>query len=189
MPVAPSSKRHFIHGLLGMNPEGACSRFAPHCVREKGESIRRTAFAAVIAASFIFGLRAGAQGVQTGPVVIQAAQHDVSPPLRDMAPGREVAGETVREMPLRLFHATGPTKNQPDPVLQSTVGTSSSITPGTSFAGLGQGDYGYSDVAAPPDTNGSAGATQYVQWVNLAFAVFDKSTHALLYGPAAGNTL
>jgi len=33
------------------------------------------------------------------------------------------------------------------------------------------------------------GATQYVQWVNQSFAVFDKSTHAVVYGPAAGNTL
>src|SRR5204862_6776286 len=33
------------------------------------------------------------------------------------------------------------------------------------------------------------GATQYVQWNNTSFAVFDKATGALLYGPAAGNTL
>jgi len=31
--------------------------------------------------------------------------------------------------------------------------------------------------------------TQVVEWVNLSFAVFDKRTGALLYGPAAGNTL
>src|SRR2546422_319118 len=43
--------------------------------------------------------------------------------------------------------------------------------------------------AAPPDTNGSVGSTQFVQWVNLSFAVFDKSTGGLLFGPAAGNTL
>src|SRR6202007_1888623 len=28
----------------------------------------------------------------------------------------------------------------------------------------------------PPDTNGAVGDTQYVQWVNKAFAVFDKVT-------------
>jgi hypothetical protein len=33
------------------------------------------------------------------------------------------------------------------------------------------------------------GGTQYVQWNNTSFAVFDKHTGALLYGPAAGNTL
>ena len=33
------------------------------------------------------------------------------------------------------------------------------------------------------------GATQYVQWVNVDFAVFNKSTGALVLGPIAGNTL
>ncbi|HEV2235169.1 MAG TPA: hypothetical protein VGR57_00780, partial [Ktedonobacterales bacterium] len=43
---------------------------------------------------------------------------------------------------------------------------------------------------APPDTNGAVGATQYVQWVNSAFAVYDKGTGALAPGfPKAGNTL
>ena len=37
--------------------------------------------------------------------------------------------------------------------------------------------------------NGRVGATQYVQWNNTSFAVFDKSTGGLLYGPASGNTL
>jgi hypothetical protein len=33
------------------------------------------------------------------------------------------------------------------------------------------------------------GLTQYVQWVNTSFAVFNESTGAVVYGPAAGNTL
>ncbi len=41
----------------------------------------------------------------------------------------------------------------------------------------------------PPDTNGAVGATQYVQWVNTYFAVFDKTNGALVAGPTAGNTL
>ena len=41
----------------------------------------------------------------------------------------------------------------------------------------------------PPDVNGRVGATQYVQWNNTSFAVFNKTTGALQYGPAAGNTL
>jgi hypothetical protein len=43
-------------------------------------------------------------------------------------------------------------------------------------------------LVVPPDTNGTVGATQFVQWVNLAFAVFDKRTGAKVFGPAAGNT-
>jgi Immune inhibitor A-like, MAM domain len=44
-------------------------------------------------------------------------------------------------------------------------------------------------TSAPPDTNGAVGATQYVQWVNTSFAVFNKTTGAVVFGPAAGNTL
>jgi hypothetical protein len=44
-------------------------------------------------------------------------------------------------------------------------------------------------TGAPPDTEGTVGATQYVQWVNTSFAIFDKSTGALIAGPTAGNTL
>ncbi len=39
----------------------------------------------------------------------------------------------------------------------------------------------------PPDTQGDVGANHYVQWVNLSFAIWDKSGN-LLYGPANGNT-
>ena len=155
----------------------------------KGVGVRKAGIAAAIAAVFLLGASAGAQNVQTGPEVIQAVQHDVSPALRDLAPGQEVAGEIKREMPLRLFHPAGQAQSQADPVLQSTVGTSSDITPGSNFAGVGEGDYGFTDLYAPPDTNGSVGATQYVQWVNVSFAVFDKTSHELLYGPALGKTL
>src|SRR5262249_14572715 len=55
--------------------------------------------------------------------------------------------------------------------------------------GIGQGVFGFSVTSAPPDTNGAVGATQFVQWVNTSFAVFNKSTGALVFGPAAGNTL
>ena len=40
----------------------------------------------------------------------------------------------------------------------------------------------------PPDPNGAVGPNHYVQWVNLSFAIYNKSG-TLLYGPADGNTL
>jgi hypothetical protein len=67
------------------------------------------------------------------------------------------------------------------------------VTGGASFDGVGIPNYGVQ--YAPPDTNGSVGRSNvggkgyYVQWVNVAFAVFDKATGAMVYGPAAGNTL
>jgi hypothetical protein len=78
---------------------------------------------------------------------------------------------------------------QQDPVIQ--VGAVAPATPPVTlgFEGLGNAQYGFSVTGAPPDTEGTIGATQYVQWVNTSFAVFNKSTGALIAGPTAGNTL
>jgi hypothetical protein len=88
-----------------------------------------------------------------------------------------------------LFRLHGPVSNQPDPVLQTSAGPLVATTGGLNIAGVGNGDYGFAPNAAPPDTNGAVGATQYVQWVNESFAVFDKATGALIHGPVAGNSL
>lgn len=40
---------------------------------------------------------------------------------------------------------------------------------------------------APPDTNAAVGDTQVVEWVNLCYAVYNKTTGALIAGPFAGN--
>ena len=77
----------------------------------------------------------------------------------------------------------------PDAALQEQVLPSVSATLGLNFEGLGLGQYGFVLNYAPPDTNGAVGATQYVQWVNVDFAVFNKNTGALVAGPTAGNAL
>lgn len=124
-------------------------------------------------------------------VEVNAAVHsDTSPPLRGMS-SQSPGAESHREKPLKTFPGITSSNTQPDPALQTTptgpaVATSALIN----FAGVGNGDYGFSPNAAPPDTNGAVGATQYVQWVNESFAVFDKATGAIAPGfPKAGNTL
>ena len=119
-----------------------------------------------------------------------ATHHDVSKPLRDM-PTTSRDSSVKMERPLRLLHTPYSTSpNTPDPVLQTSALPAAGTTPGLNFAGVGNGDYGFTPNAAPPDTNGAVGATQYVQWVNESFAVFDKSTGAIAPGfPKAGNTL
>lgn len=84
---------------------------------------------------------------------------------------------------------TGSQSGAPDGALQTTTGATPKLTGGLSFAGVGNGDYGFAPDAAPPDTNLSVGATQVVQWVNESFAVFNKSTGALVAGPTPGNAL
>ncbi len=64
-----------------------------------------------------------------------------------------------------------------DPVEQNHPGspTINSVTLGVSFFGVGTGFPNYIVTVAPPDTNMAVGDTQIVQWVNVSYAVFDRS--------------
>lgn len=58
------------------------------------------------------------------------------------------------------------------------------------FDGIRQGlNYNPSSGVFPPDTNGSVGADYFVQWVNQAFAVFDKKDGHMVGAPRNGNVL
>ena len=130
-------------------------------------------------------LSLAAQSVQSGPTTVRHdVYHDVSPPLRELirnAPPpalQEKEAEPVRRIPLPPGLAELPE----DPIRQRTAAPSAAVV-GLSFEGLGQGEYGFFVDSAPPDTNGAVGATQYVQWVNTSFAIFDK-----VDGCAAGRS-
>jgi hypothetical protein len=125
----------------------------------------------------------------TGAVEVSpAVHHDVSGPLRDVSAAPSGA-PTFKEHKVHPLPQAPATPNG-DPALQLVVGPLVAATPGLNFAGVGNGDYGFTPNAAPPDTNGAVGATQYVQWVNESFAVFDKATGAIAAGfPKPGNAL
>src|SRR4030095_3586961 len=84
-----------------------------------------------------------------------------------------------------------PTDKPTGGFVQTLLGPVVSAPPATglSFDGVGVGLAGFVPSATPPATNCRVGAKQYVQWNNTSFAVFNKTTGALLFGPAAGNTL
>jgi hypothetical protein len=117
---------------------------------------------------------------------VSHGDHAKTPPLRDMPPAHETEGH--RDKPLRLLLQSGASATRNDGALQSVTAAAPSVGAVNSFAGLGVGG-GLTPNAAPPDTNGAVGQTQYVQWVNESFGVFDKTTGALIFGPVAGNTL
>jgi hypothetical protein len=128
----------------------------------------------------------------TGPVEVSAAVYsDVSGPLSDLVGVAPAAPDEKekKEKPIRSLPNMGNALNQDDGALQTVAGPLAGTTNGLNFAGVGQGDYGFSDQYAPPDTVGAVGATQYVQWVNTYFAVFNKSTGAIVSGfPKPGNS-
>jgi hypothetical protein len=119
---------------------------------------------------------------------------DVSRPLwlMPVIPPQEEEGEW-RFHPVKLIRPPRPVPaGWVDPLARpsrTALAPLVATTAGLSFDGVGAGFPGFSVTGAPPDTNGAVGATQYVQWVNTSFAVFNKSTGAVVYGPAAGNSL
>ena len=127
-------------------------------------------------------------------------------PLRGMPPPTVSLGAVRSKKPIRLnpnvLVSLGPARR--DPVLQSSVSRrrrasraprarAQTPTPGKNLEGIGDGFRGpqgeFAVQTAPPDTSGAIGTTQYVQFVNGAFAVFNKSTGAVELGPVPGNSL
>jgi hypothetical protein len=125
--------------------------------------------------------------------VIREVKHDVSAPLAEL--DRLTPAQPHRFSPRLLkILPTGPANSLPeysvpDAALQQIALPPVAANLGLNIDGLGQGQYGFLLEYSPPDTNGAVGATQYVQWVNAEFAVFDKATGALVAGPTEGNAL
>jgi hypothetical protein len=140
----------------------------------------------------LFSISAFAQK-QKNVRVIPETKHDISAPLAELH--RMTPAQPHRFSPRLLkILPTGPAINAPEyPVFDQSL-QQAALPPvaanlGLNIDGLGQGQYGFLLEFSPPDTNGAVGATQYVQWVNAEFAVFDKATGALLAGPTEGNAL
>ena len=137
------------------------------------------------------------------PTLEDQAPANYKGPHSDVRPVKAVHTRPLRQLPMippalairREVHeparpkaptdapTSGFTQTFAGPVLAAPTPT------GVSWDGVGVGLAGFVPNFNPPDTNGRVGATQYVQWNNASFAVFNKATGALLYGPAAGNTL
>ena len=118
----------------------------------------------------------------SSPIVSHDVRHDVSRPLRDIAP--QLPKQGLQEAPENPMKQYAPDKEKtpdaarqapqqlaPMPALQQNFDTQINTC----------GCY-------PPDTNGDVGTSQYVQTVNLTFAVYSK-TGQTLYGPASTNTI
>jgi hypothetical protein len=142
--------------------------------------------------TFLFVLVSVSFALASNPNVIKASHNDVSLPLSHMAVGASSnSGESDSQNP--TARATGAMITNPnsDPVAAPLAGPLTGVTDFLNFEGQSAQDnrnlFGFAFV--PPDTNGAVGATQFVQMVNVTIAVYDKSTRALQFGPAAIHTL
>jgi len=158
------------------------------------------AFAALCLAA-IGALPAAAKAqpeVLSNAVVREPIHFDVSPPLTELltqVPAQQ--GTRVMHPPLqpkldKLKAAAGKGAPGVSAAPSATPGPLISATIGLSFEGVGNTSFlncpSVAGIAvAPPDTNAAVGDTQVVEWVNLCYAIFDKSTGATIAGPFAGN--
>ena len=129
--------------------------------------------------------------VTKGPIVIQELKHDTGPILREVLP---LLPELSLPNQHEIENFENPNqrfKNQPvrpDPVLQTAENSPRTQTPNFSleFEGLGVNDQFFCNCM-PPDNDGAPGATQYMQYINLFWAVYDKSGNRTS-GPNPGNS-
>jgi hypothetical protein len=177
--------------LLGANtrhaltPGGAATSISAPA---PGAQQARGAVVAAPANSNLPARSSQAEPIAPGPVTIgYSVKNDVSAPLRDIAPIPPVGGmRLVRDN--ESFRGIGPGSGlggeNKDPVVQTLFGLLVMPTPATNFEGINV--FGASGI--PPDPNGDVGPNHYVQFVNFAFQIWNKSGTSL-YGPAPGLTL
>ncbi len=145
-------------------------------------------------ATTLFVLFSASVFAQSTVRVIREEKHDVSAPLAELdrmtpAQPHRFSPRILKILPTAPSTGLQPESVMPDLALQATALPPVAANLGLNMDGLGQGQYGFNVELSPPDTNGAVGATQYVQWVNAEFAVFDKATGALVAGPTEGNAL
>ncbi len=174
-------------------------------MRKVTRGVSWVALASVVAlsAAALWSARLPAAEVAAQPHVLRNAvmqtpvAFDVSRPLIEMAqaPEAPIAPAVMHPMlqpKLQKLDSSspGPSAKGSPPAFGKFV----SAKRGLGFEGVGQvgGPLDCPSVAnqtvVPPDTNAAVGDTQVVEWVNTCYAVFDKTSGALLAGPFAGNS-
>lgn len=156
----------------------------------------RTRAGVMAPGSFILALLLGAFPAHARVLVSQAVRFDVSPPLRELV--QQAQSEALASPAIAATGRTHPLYRLPVPqtpalrhdrALQGTANIPLRAKVVAQFQGVGLRLGLYTPASTPPDTTGAAGATQFVEWVNTDFAVFDKATGAVLMGPAPGDSL
>ncbi len=113
------------------------------------------------------------------PHVTQAVAHDSSAPLRTLAQqAKNRAWSAAKVIPERGIKTAPLDGFTGDGAVQSKVSSDAQSTfPIQNFDGITNKNNGtvYGFQVNPPDPNGEAGRTQYVEMVNLLFAVYSKT--------------
>lgn len=135
-----------------------------------------------LAAAALLAFSAGAaHAADHSPTVLKATRHDVSAPMRDI----------LASMPAQLPMGTEEEPYLVPNILLKPTNRQSAFVPDyrslqrhpinvpapsadLSFEGISKTTSGCGCL--PPDTNGDVSDTQYIQWVNSSWQIFDKTT-------------
>ncbi len=170
-------------------------------------NVRWCVVAAAVLLAVSVALPAGADQVGKRPSLVRPSEvlrptaFGVTPALRTLPPAQPGMAGPPREIPnrpvnpARLPKLTFPDAKAPEGGphgegrLTAPSGTLAPA-PSVSFNGLNSdtnsGLLGFR--VAPPDTEGAVGPNHYIQWINLVWAVYDKSG-TMVGGPFPGNAL
>lgn len=139
-----------------------------------------TAAILALGSTFVTAERAQAAPYRISrPIVTTAVAFDVSKPVRSMPTTKAYYYPEGRE----VHEYDGPFPRDVmdfrDPVVQRSMGTAPDLRPLLTFEGLNN-----TSGVLPPDPDGAIGVNNFVEMVNLSFAVFDR-----LGNKVAGPTL
>ncbi len=177
-------------------------------------SLLRGAFFAVSALLLAMNVGAAESDQPTGPsirpkgsgvMITRSIRNGSLESLRDIVVRPDDFDKNGRSEPVERIPGPGhhgpsadaiPGARFSDPrIVQVTVMADSAfaVSVGSNVLGVGKGFAGpqgkFSVNVPPPDTVGAVGATQFVQMVNSGFAVFDKASKAVVFGPVPTNSL
>lgn len=128
------------------------------------------------------------------PQVLQDVRHDESRPMRDiirelpaLAPGDPAHPYEVPNIFLKPHDAAPLAEGRELSQRGMQLQPSGTPAPSTivSFNGMSASDGG---GFIPPDTNGDVSPSEYIQWINTSWAIFNKVTGARTSGPTAGSS-
>jgi hypothetical protein len=151
-----------------------------------------------VGAAFLVSVCAANAATSSQPtlIVTQSVRHDVSAPMRDIirnlpvehSPGSPEAPFEIPNIFLKPASKALPSElaELRYPGIQKMP--SGSPAPAVSLAFEGLNVTQACGGCLPPDTNGSIGDNEYIQWVNSQWAVYNKTTGALISGPTNGNS-
>lgn len=159
-------------------------------------SLSRIPLVSIGAAFLVSMCAANAAGTDVHNVIVtQSVRHDVSAPMRDIIRNLPVEQIGSQEEPFEIPNIFLKPSNRAvsseqaemryPGIQKMPVG---SPAPAVSIAFEGLDVTQACGGCLPPDTNGSVGTNEYIQWVNSQWAVYNKTTGVKTSGPTNGNS-